>query len=54
VLSNIWDWEAVKLIELASRKSRTIERVSDVMKNGLAVGLPSEILTEPMPSAAVR
>jgi Transposase DDE domain group 1 len=43
VLSNIWDWEAVKLIEWHREKAGTIERVHDVMKNDLAAGvLPSK------------
>ena len=39
VLSNIWDWEAVKLIEWHREKAGTIERAHDVMKNDLAVGV---------------
>src|SRR5713101_4754832 len=43
VLSNIWDWEPVKLIEWHREKAGTIERVHDVMKNDLAAGvLPSK------------
>jgi hypothetical protein len=43
VLSNIWEWEAVKLIEWHREKAGTIERVHDVMKNDLAAGvLPSK------------
>jgi hypothetical protein len=43
VLSNIWDWEPVKLIEWHREKAGTIERVHDVLKNELATGvLPSK------------
>src|SRR5712671_5301074 len=43
VLSNLWDWEPVKLIEWHREKAGTIERVHDVMKNDLAAGvLPSK------------
>jgi hypothetical protein len=43
VLSNLWEWEAVKLIEWLREKAGTIERVHDVMKNDLATGvLPSK------------
>ena len=43
VLSNIWDWEPVKLIEWHREKAGTIERVHDVLKNELAAGvLPSK------------
>jgi hypothetical protein len=43
VLSNIWDWKPVKLIEWHREKAGTIERVHDVMKNELAAGvLPSK------------
>jgi hypothetical protein len=43
VLSNIWDWEPVKLIEWHREKAGTIERVHDVLKNDLAAGvLPSK------------
>ncbi len=43
VLSDIWDWEPVKLIEWHREKAGTIERVHDVMKNELAAGvLPSK------------
>jgi hypothetical protein len=43
VLSNIWDWQPVKLIEWHREKAGTIERVHDVMKNDLAGGvLPSK------------
>jgi hypothetical protein len=33
VLSNIWDWEPVKLIEWHREKAGTIERAHDVLKN---------------------
>lgn len=43
VLSNLWDWDAVKLIQWHREKAGTIERVHDVMKNDLAAGvLPSK------------
>ena len=43
VLSDIWDWEPVKLIEWHREKAGTIERVHDVLKNDLAAGvLPSK------------
>ena len=43
VLSNIWDWEPVKLIEWHREKAGTIERAHDVLKNELATGvLPSK------------
>ena len=43
VLSNIWDWEPVKLIEWHREKAGTIEGVHDVLKNELATGvLPSK------------
>ncbi len=43
VLSNIGDWEPVKLIEWHREKAGTIERVHDVLKNDLAAGvLPSK------------
>jgi Transposase DDE domain group 1 len=43
VLSNLWDWEPVKLIEWHREKAGTIERVHDVLKNELATGvLPSK------------
>jgi hypothetical protein len=43
VLSNIWDWEPVKLIEWHREKAGTIERVHDVLKNELTAGvLPSK------------
>src|SRR6267378_7453999 len=43
VLSDIWDWEPVKLIEWHREKAGTIERVHDVVKNDLAAGvLPSK------------
>jgi hypothetical protein len=43
VLSNIWDWEPVKLIQWHREKAGTIERVHDVMKNDLGAGvLPSK------------
>src|SRR5260370_10751269 len=35
VLSNLWDWEPVKLIQWHREKAGTIERVHDVMKNDL-------------------
>ena len=38
VLSNIWDWEPVKLIEWHREKAGTIERVHDVMKNDFSGG----------------
>ena len=43
VLSNLWDWDAVKLIQWHREKAGTIERVHDVIKNDLAAGvLPSK------------
>src|SRR5580704_17920212 len=43
LLSNIWDWEPVKLIEWHREKAGTIERAHDVLKNELATGvLPSK------------
>ncbi len=43
VLSDMWDWEPVKLIEWHREKAGTIERVHDVLKNELAAGvLPSK------------
>jgi Transposase DDE domain group 1 len=43
VLSNLWDWDPVKLIQWHREKAGTIERVHDVMKNDLAAGvLPSK------------
>jgi len=43
VLSNLWDWDAVKLIQWHREKAGTIERVHDVMRNDLAAGvLPSK------------
>ena len=43
VLSNIWDWDAAKLIEWHREKAGTIEQVHDVLKNELAAGvLPSK------------
>jgi hypothetical protein len=39
VLSNLWDWDAVKLIEWHREKAGTIERVHDVLKNDLAAGV---------------
>ena len=43
VLSNLWDWDPVKLIHWHREKAGTIERVHDVMKNDLAAGvLPSK------------
>src|SRR5260370_41668969 len=43
VLSNLWDWEPVKLIQWHREKAGTIERVHDVMKNDFAArGLPSK------------
>lgn len=43
VLSNIWDWQPVKLIEWHREKAGTIEGVHDVLKNELATGvLPSK------------
>ena len=43
VLSNIWDWKPVKLIEWHREKAGTIERAHDVLKNELATGvLPSK------------
>jgi hypothetical protein len=33
VLSNIWDWQPVKLIEWHREKAGTIEGVHDVLKN---------------------
>lgn len=43
VLTNLWDWDAVKLIQWHREKAGTIERVHDVMKNDLAAGvLPSK------------
>jgi Transposase DDE domain group 1 len=43
VLSNLWDWKPVKLIEWHREKAGTIERVHDVLKNDLAAGvLPSK------------
>ena len=43
VLSNLWDWDAVKLIQWHREKAGTIERVHDVMKNDLTAGvLPSK------------
>ena len=45
VLSNLWDWDAVKLIQWHREKAGTIERVHDVIKNDLAAGvLPSKYL----------
>ena len=42
-LSNIWDWEPVKLIDWHREKAGTIEGVHDVLKNELATGvLPSK------------
>jgi len=38
VLSNLWDWDAVKLIQWHREKDGTIERVHDVMKNNLTAG----------------
>jgi hypothetical protein len=44
-LSNIRDWEAVKLIRWHREKAGTIERIHDVMKNDLTAGaLPSKYL----------
>jgi hypothetical protein len=43
VLSNIWNWEAAKLLQWHREKAGTIEQVHDVMKNDLAAGvLPSK------------
>jgi hypothetical protein len=43
LLSNIWDWEPVKLIEWHREKAGTIEGAHDVLKNELATGaLPSK------------
>jgi hypothetical protein len=43
VLSNIWDWDAAKLIDCHREKAGTIERAHDVLKNELAAGvLPSK------------
>jgi len=43
VLSNLWDWDAVKLIQWHREKAGTIERVHDGIKNDLAAGvLPSK------------
>ena len=43
VLSNIWDWEPVKLIEWHREKAGTTEQAHDVLKNELATGvLPSK------------
>ena len=39
VLSNLWDWDAVKLIGWHREKAGTIERVHDVLKNDLAAGV---------------
>ena len=43
VLSNIWDWKPVKLIEWHRQKVGTIERAHEGLKNELAIGvLPSK------------
>ena len=39
VLSNIWDWEPVKVIEWHREKAGTIEGIHDVLKNELAAGV---------------
>jgi hypothetical protein len=49
VLSNLWDWKPVKLIEWHREKAGTIERVHDVMKNDLAAGVLPSNTSEPMP-----
>lgn len=39
ILSNIWEWEAEKLIDWHREKAGTIEHVNDVVKNELAAGV---------------
>jgi hypothetical protein len=41
VLSNLWDWDPVRLIQWHREKAGTIERVHDVMKSDLAAGVLS-------------
>ena len=42
LLSNIWEWGAVKLVNWHRQKAGTIEKVNDVLKNEYAAGvLPS-------------
>ena len=43
VLSNLWEWEAARLIEWQREKAGTVEMVHDVLKNDLGAGvLPSK------------
>ena len=45
VLSNIWEWNAERLIQWHREKAGTIEAVHDVLKNELAGGvMPSKYL----------
>jgi len=39
VITNIWEWEAAKLLEWHREKAGTIEGVHDVIKNELAAGV---------------
>jgi hypothetical protein len=39
IVSNIWEWEAEKLIDWHREKAGTIEHVNDVIKNELAAGV---------------
>ena len=39
VVSNVWDWEARRLLEWHREKAGTIEAIHDVLKNELAAGV---------------
>jgi hypothetical protein len=39
VITNLWDWEAKRLLEWQREKAGTIEAIHDVLKNELAAGV---------------